>query len=198
MLQAQGKLREASAHFARALTLMPQLFDAFDSVCATLVAVLPALHEAMRRAAAAWPEQLPAHELFDGAGIAQIMDDPLLLCILQSTPVREFSLERVLTLVRSALLADAATEKTSDDKTLAFCCALAKQCFINEYVFATTPEEDALAERLKTALGACDRVRHSHCPDQARRPRDVPSAARYPRCAASCSRKTGRRRSMPS
>ena len=36
---------------------------------------------------------------------------------------------------------------------LAFCCALAKQCFINEYVFATTPDEDAQIDRLKATLG---------------------------------------------
>jgi 2-polyprenyl-3-methyl-5-hydroxy-6-metoxy-1,4-benzoquinol methylase len=154
VLQAQGKLHEASAYFARALTLMPQLFDAFNSVCATLVAVLPALGEAMRRAAAAWPKQLPANDLFDDAGVAQVADDPLLLCILQSTPVREFSLERVLTLLRGALLADAAAERHFDDKAFTFCCALAKQCFINEYVFATTPEEDTEVDRLKSEIAS--------------------------------------------
>ncbi len=39
-----------------------------------------------------------------------------------------------------------------DDRVLAFYCALAKQCFINEYVFATTPEEDAQLDRLKAML----------------------------------------------
>jgi len=36
---------------------------------------------------------------------------------------------------------------------LAFCCALAKQCFINEYVFATTPYEDTKVEQLNTTIG---------------------------------------------
>ena len=153
MLQAQGKFHDASALFARALTLMPQLFDAFQSVCATLVALLPALHEAMRRAAEAWPKPLPANELFDGAGAAEIAGDPLLLCILQSTPVREFALERVLTLLRASLLADAVAETDFDNAMLAFCCALAKQCFINEYVFAVTPEEETQVERIVSALG---------------------------------------------
>jgi SAM-dependent methyltransferase len=35
---------------------------------------------------------------------------------------------------------------------LDFCCALARQCFINEYVFATTPAEEAAAEQLKQSL----------------------------------------------
>jgi SAM-dependent methyltransferase len=152
VLQAQGKLREASARFARALTLMPQLFDAFSSVCATLVSVLPILSEAMRRAAAAWPNIVPAEELFDGAGVAEIADDPLLLCILQSTPVRDFALERVLTLLRRSLIAGAVGGGNFDDKTLAFCCALARQCFINEYVFATSPQEDEQLNQIKLAL----------------------------------------------
>ena len=153
LLQAQGKLREASAGFARALMLMPQLFDAFNGVCATLVSVLPALGEAMRRAAAAWPKQVPVNELLNGDGVAAIADDPLLLCILQSTPVREFTLERVLTLLRGSLLADAVAGKPFDDTVLGFCCALAQQCFINEYVFATTPDEEAQIDRLTSAIG---------------------------------------------
>ena len=154
MLQAQGKLTEASARFAQALTLMPQLFEQFNGVCATLVAVLPPIGEAMRRAIAAWPNRLTADQLLGSAGLAAIAADPLLLCMLQSTPVREIALERVLTSLRAALL-DAAVDanKPVAEAALVFCCALAKQCFINEYVFATTPDEDAQVERLKAALG---------------------------------------------
>jgi 2-polyprenyl-3-methyl-5-hydroxy-6-metoxy-1,4-benzoquinol methylase len=72
---------------------------------------------------------------------------------LQSTPVREIALERVLTALRLALLEAAAdASKPVSDAALAFCCTLAKQCFINEYVFATTPEEDAQVERLESSL----------------------------------------------
>ena len=49
VLHAQGKLNEASARFAQSLTLMPQLFEQFGGVCATLVAVLPPIGEAMRQ-----------------------------------------------------------------------------------------------------------------------------------------------------
>ena len=47
---------------------------------------------------------------------------------------------------------DAATGKPVGDPILGFACALARQCFINEYVFATTAEEDAKVEELKRAL----------------------------------------------
>ena len=140
MLQAQGKLAEASARFARTLELMPQLLGQFSGICATLVALLPALGEAMRRANEAWPQRLPLDRLLGDAGFAALAADPLLLTILQSGPVRDIALERVLTTLRGALLERAIAD---DDAALAFCCALAQQCFINEYVFATTPAEDS-------------------------------------------------------
>ena len=151
VLQAQGKLDEASARFAQALTLMPQLFEQFNGVCATLAAVLPPIGEAMRRAIAAWPNRLTADQLLGGAGLRAICDDPLLLCMLQSVPARKTELELVLTSLRAALLTEAGDAQ--DDSVLAFCCAMAMQCFINEYVFAATVDEDAQVDRLKAMLG---------------------------------------------
>ncbi len=49
VLQAQGKLNEASACFARALLLMPQVFRDYNGIYHTLVAVLPPIGEAVRR-----------------------------------------------------------------------------------------------------------------------------------------------------
>jgi 2-polyprenyl-3-methyl-5-hydroxy-6-metoxy-1,4-benzoquinol methylase len=153
VLHAQGKLNEASAWFAHSLTLIPQLFDQFRGVCATLVGVLPPIGEAIRRTNAAWPNRLTADQLLGSAWLSTIAADPLLLCLLQSTPVREIALERVLTALRLALLeASADASKPVSDAALAFCCALAKQCFINEYVFATTPDEDAQVERIESSL----------------------------------------------
>ena len=146
VLLAQGKRSEASARFAQALTLMPQLFEQFNGVCQTLAAVSPPIGEAMRRALAAWPGRLTADQLLGDAGRA----DPLLLCMLQSVPARNTGLELVLTALRAALLAEAGN--AAPDEALAFCCALATQCFINEYVFATTPDEDTQVERIKGAL----------------------------------------------
>ena len=147
ILQTQGKFAEASARFARTLELMPQLLGQFGAICATLTALLPTLAGAMARASQAWPRRLPPDDLFGGAGLVGIVADPLLLTILQSTPVRDVALERVLTSVRAALLERAAANALDDD-ALGFCCALAQQCFINEYVFATTPAEDALVESI--------------------------------------------------
>jgi len=152
VLQAQGKLAEASASFARTLELMPQLQSQFGAICRTLMSVLPVLEEAMRRANQAWPQRLSAERLFGSAGLAAVAADPLLLTILRSSPVRDVALERVLTMLRAALLDAIVAGSARDDAALAFCCALAQQCFINEHVFATTLAEDNQVELIKTNL----------------------------------------------
>ena len=151
VLLAQGKRAEASACFAQALTLMPQMFEQFGSVCETLAVVLPPIGEAMRRAVVASPNRLTADQLLDD-GLAAICADPMLLCTLQSVSIRKSGLELVLTGLRAALLAGAG--RAQDDGVLAFGCAMANQCFINEYVFAVTPDEDTQVERLKADLAA--------------------------------------------
>jgi SAM-dependent methyltransferase len=162
VLLAQGKLGAAGVCFERALILVPQLFDEFDSVCAMLAAVNPALGEGMKRAARAWPQRLPARDLLGSSGFESICADALLRHVLESTTIRDVDLERLLTFVRLEVLRRAgntAVDGEVEDGVLGFCCALAKQCFINEYVFATTPEEAEQAQRLAQRLGealACD------------------------------------------
>jgi 2-polyprenyl-3-methyl-5-hydroxy-6-metoxy-1,4-benzoquinol methylase len=152
VLHAQGKLREASTYFAHSLSLMPQLLEQIGGVNATLLAVLPAFGEAMQRAALAWPIRLPIERLLDSAGLPAIYDDPMLLCLMQSIPPRNINFERVMTSLRLSLLDNASAGETVSPSALAFSCALATQCFINEYIFATTADEDGKAERLKAAL----------------------------------------------
>jgi SAM-dependent methyltransferase len=155
VLLAQGKRDAASGCFERALMALPQLFDDFDSVAAMLVAVNPALGEGMKRAASAWPQRLLARDLLGSSGFEAIGADALLCRVLESTTVRNVDLERLLTSIRLEILriaSDAAGGGDVEDEVLGFCCALAKQCFINEYVFATTPEEAEEAQRLKQRL----------------------------------------------
>jgi SAM-dependent methyltransferase len=155
VLLAQGKRDAARAWFERALVLVPQLFDDFASVSAMLVAVNPALGEGMKRAAGAWPRRLPARDLLGSAGFEAVCADTLLCRVLESTAIRDVGLERLLTCIRVDVLriaSDAAPGDGVEDTILGFCSALAKQCFINEYVFATTPEEAEQAERLKQKL----------------------------------------------
>ena len=154
LLLAQGKRDAASRYFERALILLPQLFDDFDSVVEMLVAVNPRLGEGMKRAASAWPRRLPTREL-SGSSFAAIYADALLRHVLESTTIRNVDLERLLTSLRAEFLrltADGGAIRTLDDNAVAFCCALAKQCFINEYVFAVTEHAERLRQKLVEAL----------------------------------------------
>ena len=145
---AQGRFREASARFARALELVPELAGNFADTVATMRRVNPALDQAMARASSAWPRLVPADELFDAAGWDAVAGDPLLLGVLKTTPVSDVALECVLTSARAALLRRAADNPDgAETQVLEFACALARQCFNNDYVFAEGAEERELLER---------------------------------------------------
>lgn len=147
LLLAQGERAQASAAFARALALMPQLLDSFAPVCATLCAVLPPLSAMIARAQASWPRRPALAELLGGAGLEALAADPLFGFVLSATPVRDLGLERALTALRCALL-----NAPEDAAALEVAAALAMQCFVNDYVFATTEEEEAEAARLAAAV----------------------------------------------
>jgi len=106
---------------------------------------------------AALPQALSVAELCDATGLAQIAGDRLLLELLRAAPICDAELERMLTVIRRGLLDLAADEGTPTipDSVLQFYCALAQQCFANEYVYAVTAAEqdraEALAERLERA-----------------------------------------------
>jgi SAM-dependent methyltransferase/tetratricopeptide (TPR) repeat protein len=152
VLQLQGRSREASAAFAHALELAPELANDFAALAATVAVLVPAFEQVVQRAAEAWPQRPALNALLPGASLAEVAADPLLLSILKSTPVRDVAIERALTAIRSGLLQIAVQDGIVQSETLGFCAALAQQCFVNEYVFATTGEEDAHLVRLKQEL----------------------------------------------
>ncbi|MEO6431172.1 MAG: class I SAM-dependent methyltransferase, partial [Nitrosospira sp.] len=107
------------------------------------------------------------------SGFASVCSDLLLQSLLETTPACDMELERFLTMARYAMLHAAIHEHdhsrvTVDSpavfsdagpnipewKALVFYCALARQCFINEYIFACSDEESDLAQRLKDRLAA--------------------------------------------
>jgi tetratricopeptide (TPR) repeat protein/SAM-dependent methyltransferase len=96
----------------------------------------------------------PAPEVLDRDTLALLAADRLLLALMESAPVRQVALERLLALARRTLL-DWALDAAAGDldpPLLAFFCALAIQCFINEYVFAHDSEEWAGFVKLREAL----------------------------------------------
>jgi tetratricopeptide (TPR) repeat protein/SAM-dependent methyltransferase len=82
--------------------------------------------------------------------------DRLFRYLIESALVGNADLERVLTASRRVVLELAAAGAASDiaGDELTFCCALARQCFINEYVFACSDEEAEKAHGLRDALAA--------------------------------------------
>jgi SAM-dependent methyltransferase len=124
----------------------------------SLVKLNPAVKEACTRAARAWPARLTIEDL--SGRLAAIVDDELLRVLLETAPVCDVELERCLTGLRSILL-EAARESpatAAEDGLFRFCCALARQCFINEYVFDATADEldrvQALHRRLAAAASS--------------------------------------------
>jgi len=105
------------------------------------------------RAARAWPRSLPAPELFGPGGPTALANDELLLALLVSAQNTDVELERFLTMARRVLL-EAATGDDADDGAIGFYAALARQCFINEYVFFNSEEEIDRASELRDALAA--------------------------------------------
>ena len=109
------------------------------------------------RASSAWPNRLTGRELFGPSGVAVLAKDSVLRAVLENVPVCDVALERCLTAARKIVLDAAVESERGEDPTndiLGFCCALARQCFINEYVFFCTDEEHARATALREKLAA--------------------------------------------
>jgi SAM-dependent methyltransferase/tetratricopeptide (TPR) repeat protein len=114
---------------------------------------------AIRQCIARIADQDPAlgNALPFGAGdITAVASDIFLRCALQLTTLHGVMLELFLTKLRAALLrlagANAFDAVQVDDNVIELLCALAQQCFINEYVFAQTDEETERANRLRDLL----------------------------------------------
>jgi 2-polyprenyl-3-methyl-5-hydroxy-6-metoxy-1,4-benzoquinol methylase len=109
----------------------------------------------VERVETAWPRRLTGRALFGAGGTAAIAGDTLLLAALDAAPVCDGQLERFLTTLRSVLL-DAASMDGSpadvDDAVLTVYCALARQCFNNEYAFALADGEFSRALALRDSV----------------------------------------------
>jgi tetratricopeptide (TPR) repeat protein/2-polyprenyl-3-methyl-5-hydroxy-6-metoxy-1,4-benzoquinol methylase len=87
----------------------------------------------------------------DGAAAGE----PLLPWLLKSGAICDDELERFLTGTRRRLLGQAESNpETITGEELEFACALARQCFINEYVYAVSGDELAHAQSLRDSLVA--------------------------------------------
>ena len=110
----------------------------------------------MARVEAAWPAVPTGDALFGASGVAPIAQDRLLRMLLELVQSFDVGLEWFLTAARATLLQQAAQADAADtdEQSLTFYCALARQCFINEYVFAYPPNEADEVRRLQERLSA--------------------------------------------
>ena len=150
--QALGRRDEAVRHFTDAMALGLRDPEMLVKQCAPVAALLKCL-------SAAWPRQPTLAELFGAADAATLADEALLLALLQSKVVHDVELERLLIALRRALLQHViAGGDGSDADYLELFCALAQQCFLNEYVFACGDAEQAqvrqVQDRIASAVGS--------------------------------------------
>ena len=121
--------------------------------CISLIKCGSAIGDFVRRAEAAWPALLPTADLFAASGTAPAFADGLFCRLLECDPIMDIGLERLLTGVRAAMLQRACGEDTPlDERALEFCGALARQCFINEYLYPVLESEAAQVAALQSAL----------------------------------------------
>ncbi len=136
---------------------------------AMLIKLDPVIEGCVIQALRALPEQLTAHDLIASGGLAAAANDPLFRTLISTTAICDVELERFLTTCRQALLDAAVAQQTADagkenidEYILRFYSKLARQCFINEYVFNLSDDEmqrvAALRDSLVAALETSARV----------------------------------------
>jgi 2-polyprenyl-3-methyl-5-hydroxy-6-metoxy-1,4-benzoquinol methylase/tetratricopeptide (TPR) repeat protein len=134
--QALGRAGDAVRHFTEAIALGLNEPEALAKRSQSIASLLRHLDEV-------WPRQLGPIELLGVQGANSLGREPMLLALLQARPIHDLELERLLTAVRRGLLYRVAESPDfdCDSDALEFFCALARQCFINEYVFALLDRE---------------------------------------------------------
>ena len=121
-------------------------------MCISLIALNSTIVECIARANQAWPARLAAAELFGASGLDALVQDELLRCLLECAPITEVGFERLLANIRSIMLTAAEAGGACDEGLLGFYCAVARQCYENDYVYSLADGEAEQAQRLRTSL----------------------------------------------
>jgi tetratricopeptide (TPR) repeat protein/SAM-dependent methyltransferase len=101
----------------------------------------------------------PEHTIDYGDVAEQLSTIPLFVRILGCSPINDLKIERMLTVLRHAMLAETIAGG-ADEKGLPFSAALALQCFTNEFVYPEIAEEKELLERLQTRIATLLETKH--------------------------------------
>jgi SAM-dependent methyltransferase/tetratricopeptide (TPR) repeat protein len=148
--QALGQRAKATAHFRRALAL------GMDEKAVGFILQSPVIATYVVRIAGKWPLTIAPADLFGADSVTPMANDFFLCAALEATALASMQLEGVLAHARAELLRLAGEQGEDDgdidDDVVAFACALARQCFINEYVYALAEEESERASALRDRL----------------------------------------------
>jgi len=114
--------------------------------------------QCIERAVASWPTPLSKEDLFGAEGLAALATDDLLSAVIENTPAAGLDFEHFLVLARRALLLEVLASQLpdkADSLLLRFFCAMARQCYINEYVYNCTTEEFDGVTWLRNEISRC-------------------------------------------
>ena len=124
------------------------------SLTSAAIAVIkaePTVATTVRVAMQSWPQRLTPGAV--GPAIGVLSQDELARAVLDSAPVNDPEFERLLVNVRTILLDAAVQAKTEVSRELvALTASLARQCFINEYVFDVSDTERQALAWLRTSV----------------------------------------------
>src|SRR6202166_1245020 len=148
--QALGNRTKAISHFSKALAL------GMDEKAVTFILQSPVIATYVARIAGKWPLPVTNVELFGTESVMPLANDLFLRCAMEATTLPSVRLEALLGYARAELLRltgeQGGDNGETDDDIVAFACALARQCFINEYVYVQAEAESGLARALRDRL----------------------------------------------
>jgi SAM-dependent methyltransferase len=144
--QALGNRAKAIACFGKALML------GMEDKAVPFILQNPAISAYVRRIASKWPLPVTSAELFGAEGVAPLAKDLFLCAAMEATLLPNVQLEGLLGYARAEMLRLAAAKGQDDDDIVVFACALARQCFVNEYIYVQSEAEIGLAAAVRDRL----------------------------------------------
>lgn len=148
--QALGNRAKAITHFSKALAL------GMDEKAVSFILQSPVIATYVARIAGKRMLPVTNAELFGAESVIPLANDLFLRCAMEATTLPSVQLEVLLGYARAELLRLAGEQDEDsgevDDAVVAFACALARQCFINEYVYVQAAAESGLASVLRDRL----------------------------------------------
>lgn len=91
------------------------------------------------------------------ASAVALLADRVFQTLMTAAPIPDVAVEQILTSLRRDLLLEATeAPSASASEDLDLICALAQQCWLNEYVYFVTPAEQVALEALRAALAQGD------------------------------------------